>query len=352
MKFTILMTLLALALAHAPAVAQVASYPYIQDFESGPGAWTSGGSLDSWAFGTPAKAVINSAASGVNCWVSGGLSGVYNNSEQSYVLGPNFSFATLSGPVIQLSVFWECEQVYDGAVLQSSIDNGMSWQNVGAFGDPNNWYNYVSIVGAPGGSQDGWSGSVSSGTGSGMWVTALHALDGLGGQPNVLLRIAFGTDGSVTYEGFAFDDVTVYDSPPLYPGTIGGDLQLGTGVNGAPTSGLGTFVKTATALDAISLGLISPMGTYDYQPYVILAQPFTTGSPPNPTIPGLVWLDLTQPYAILVNISPFLTKVLPPAGFKYTFIMPFGFAGQSFLFQAACPTPALSVTDGYEIGVM
>ena len=183
-------------------------------------------------------------------------------------------------------------------------------------------------------------------------MTATHALDGLAGQPNVLLRIAFGTDGSVTYEGVAFDDVTVYDSPPIYPGTVGGDLELATGVNAAPTSGLGFFVKTATALDIISLQMVSPGGTYDNQPFVLLAQPFTTGTPPNPTIPGLVWLDLTQPYAILINIQPFLTQVLSPAGSTYIFIMPFGFAGQSLLFQGACPTPALSLTDGYEIQVM
>ena len=36
-------------------------------------------------YGNPAKAVINSAASAPNCWVIGGLTGQYNNSEQSFL---------------------------------------------------------------------------------------------------------------------------------------------------------------------------------------------------------------------------------------------------------------------------
>jgi hypothetical protein len=140
-------------------------------------------------------------------------------------------------------------------------------------------------------------------------------------------------------------------TPAPWPGTQGGDLTLATGVNGTPSSF--PYVKSATALDYIILEVRSPMGTYDYQPFVLLAQPFTTGFPPNPTIPALgVWLDLTQPYVILVNIDPFLTQYINPTGTTYAFAMPPGFVGQSFLFQAAAVTPATSLTDAFEIQVM
>ena len=292
MKLTILMTLLALTLGQVPAFGQVAAYPYIQDFESGPGTWTSGGTGSSWAFGTPAKPVINSAASGVNCWVSGGLSGVYPNNEQSYVLGPTFTFAALSGPVIQLSVWWECEFSWDGAVLQSSIDSGMTWQNVGSFGDPNNWYTDNTILGLdwsqpPGGASEGWCGYTGGGTGSGSWVTAVHDLSSLSGQPNVQLRVAFGTDAPSPTRASP-STTSSSTTARLTTPERSAETFSWNGVNGAATSGLGFYVKTATALDAISLSLISPGGTYDFQPYVILAQPFTTGSPPSATIPGLV----------------------------------------------------------------
>ena len=153
-----------------------------------------------------------------------------------------------------------------------------------------------------------------------------------------------GNDGTIA-------SVTAFACP--YPGTSGGDLELATGVNGAPTGGFGNFTKTATALDAISLNVLSPMGTYDFQPFVLLAQPFATGTPPTPTLPGLgVWLDLSSPFVILIDLDPFLTQFLNPGGTTYTFIMPPGFVGQSFLFQAAGVVPALSLTDGYDIDVL
>ncbi|MCB0803451.1 MAG: T9SS type A sorting domain-containing protein [Flavobacteriales bacterium] len=192
----------------------LATFPYSQDFESGNGGWTSGGANSSWALGTPANTVINSAASGTQAWVTN-LTGPYNASEQSYVVGPCFDFTSLAAPQFKMKVWWNSEFSWDGAVLQSSIDGGTTWQNVGAFGDPNNWYNDNSINGLANfvNPQDGWSGRVSSSNGSGGWVLAEHDLTGLGGVSGVLLRIAFGADASVMDEGFAFDDVLIMNAP-------------------------------------------------------------------------------------------------------------------------------------------
>jgi hypothetical protein len=194
----------------------ITNFPYFQNFEAGAGGWTSGGTNTSWALGTPAKSVINSAASGTKSWVTN-LAGQYNLSEQSFVESPCFNTTSLVNPVIEMKIWWNSEFSYDGAVLQSSIDGGMSWQNVGAMGDPNNWYNDNSINGVPGGqaagSAQGWTGRVSSNNGSGGWVVARHALTGLGGKSSVKLRIAFGSDGIIADEGFSFDDVAVFELP-------------------------------------------------------------------------------------------------------------------------------------------
>ena len=210
----------------------VTAFPYLEDFDpSGLSDWISGGNNDTWVLGAPAKASLNGAASGVNCWVNGGLSGQYLDNEQSFVVGPIFDFSALTNPQISLSVWWECEWSWDGAVLQSSIDGGASWQNVGALNDPNNWYNDSTILGlAWSGGQVGWSGSAATINGSGGWVTATHPMFDLGGQPNVLIRVAFGSDASTVDEGFAFDDVLVFDNPPAYPGTATDAILLGTGV--------------------------------------------------------------------------------------------------------------------------
>ena len=195
---------------------QVNSFPYSEDFEQGQGGWESYGANNTWAFGTPVKDVIIGAASGSNAWVTGGLStGDYNNNEQSWIQSPCLDLSNLSNPWIQFSIWWNIEWSYDGAALQSSTDLGATWQTVGAFGDPNNWYTDNTIDGAPGGSSDGWTGRNSSNDGSGTWVPASHDLGAVAGEPSVILRIIFGTDGSVTDDGLAIDDILVAEGPTI-----------------------------------------------------------------------------------------------------------------------------------------
>ncbi|MGB3590613.1 MAG: tandem-95 repeat protein [Nonlabens sp.] len=183
---------------------------YLEDFENGLAGWFSDGTNNSWEFGTPADDVISSANSGTNAWMTN-LSGDYNVSENSEVYGPKFDFSSLTtDPSIQMAIWWEAEFSWDGAVLQTSIDDGGSWQNVGALGDPNNWYNDNSISGQPGGQLTGWTGRNGATTASNGWVIAENTLTGLAGQGSVLMRVAFGSDGSAQDDGVAFDDFAVF----------------------------------------------------------------------------------------------------------------------------------------------
>ena len=187
------------------------TFPYTEDYENGAGGWMIDPAiafLDNWALGTPAKPTINSAHSGNNAWVTG-LSDPYSNSQQGAVNSPCFDLRNLLDAQISMWVWWNCEFSWDGAVLQSSTDGGASWQNIGDFGDPNNWYTDNTIVGNPGGSQTGWSGRNSSDNGSGGWVLAQHDISHLVGLSPVYFRVAFGTDGSVVDDGFAFDDISI-----------------------------------------------------------------------------------------------------------------------------------------------
>lgn len=198
----------------------ITTYPYSEDFElNGQNGWTSAalvGTFNTWAFGTPAKAVINSAGSGVNSWVTGGLStGNYSNNEKSAVVSPCFDFSSLVQPQIKLKIWWQSEFSADGTVLQSSIDNGLTWQVVGpAVSNQYNWYNDGSVDAGPGfqtgASAVGWTGLTTNG-GSNGWKVAQRVMAGLGGQPNVLLRLAFAANNFATYDGFAFDDVVIQE---------------------------------------------------------------------------------------------------------------------------------------------
>ncbi|KAA9333614.1 T9SS type A sorting domain-containing protein [Adhaeribacter soli] len=217
LTFTLLYLLLVGgARSQQPCTSPISSFPYFENFETGAGGWMAGGTNSSWALGTPIKQVINTAASGTNSWVTN-LSGPYRANEQSYVMSPCFSTMSMTQPVLEMKIWWSSESNWDGAVLQSSSDGGLTWQRVGARNDPHNWYNNNTIKSGPGGqtpgSAHGWSGSTQTNNGSRGWVIAKHPLTGLGQQTNLRLRIAFASDTLFHEDGFAFDDVSIYDTP-------------------------------------------------------------------------------------------------------------------------------------------
>ncbi|HRH67412.1 MAG TPA: gliding motility-associated C-terminal domain-containing protein [Bacteroidia bacterium] len=212
----------------------MASYPYREDFESGTGSWTAGGTNTDWVMGTPSKAVINSAASGNNCWITGGLTtAFYNYGERSWVMSPCFDFSGLVKPMVTVSVFWDTEYLYDGANLQYSTD-GFTWKTIGSVSEPDNcvnqnWYNVNSVTNLSGltNNNQGWAGTVQStsgscrgGHGSGGWMEAKHCLSELAGQSQVIFRFIFGSGTTCNdYDGFAFDLFKIEETPAV-PFTI------------------------------------------------------------------------------------------------------------------------------------
>ena len=252
---------------NAQGIPIISTYPYYEDFEAGQNGWIiNNGATGTWAFGTPAKTTINSAGSGVNSFVTGGLgTGFYVDFENSYVEGPCFDFTNICDPVISMKVWWNAEFSWDGMNVTYSTDGGTTWSLVGAYGDPNNWYTDNSIVGAPGGDQSGWSGRASTTNGSGGWVTARHRIAGAGGNSTVKIRFNFGTDGSVTDDGVAFDDVKIYNAMDLgtdklacspaaialdaYEGNIAATYSWSDGATTATTTAATTDTYVVTMTD-------------------------------------------------------------------------------------------------------
>jgi gliding motility-associated-like protein len=205
------------------------TFPYVENFETSQGGWASGGTLNDWAWGAPAKPVINRAGSGLKCWITGGLdTAFYNYGERSYVTSPCFDFTNLQHPFLAFLIFWESEHTYDGMVLQYSLNAGNTWKNVGSNTDAvncmsQNWYNTLSIDGLSGlaNPQEGWTGNIKptngscqGGFGSQTWVQARHCLSELAGQPSVKFRFAFGAGTTCnSFDGIAFDSVSISEAP-------------------------------------------------------------------------------------------------------------------------------------------
>src|ERR1035437_7554465 len=234
-------------------------FPHVEDFEAAP-VWTSNMfyAANDWQCGPPAHPIINTAGSCTKAWCIGTLSGsFYQFNEQSWVQSPCYDFTNLKYPHIALKIFYESEWKYDGAKLQSSIDNGATWVTVGKFGDtPDcntaNWYNtnstssYSSGTITGGGNKpiwfpttdptakDSWAGNVRltttnaqddpthpgvtcyGGNGSGKWLVAQHCLPVLlAGKPSVIFRITFSCGYACNnFDGFAFDSVAVSNGIP------------------------------------------------------------------------------------------------------------------------------------------
>lgn len=192
--------------------------PYRESFESGPGGWFVRGANPSWALGLPNKNNISGAAHGQNAWVTGGLGATpYNNLEANWLEGPCFDLSSSSIPWVGLDLWWSSESGADGAVLQSSTDGGLSWTAVGDIGDPYNWYGSV-VTAVPGGQGRGWSGEAATNDGSNGYVRAVHDIQDLSGQAEVIFRVAFASGSTGTRDGIAWDNFSVGEAPTSFLG--------------------------------------------------------------------------------------------------------------------------------------
>ncbi len=148
-----------LELHHCGGVVAITNYPLFCGFENGGMNWTSGAisGADHWQLGTPTVAPMNTAHSGANVWATY-LSQNYANNADTWLKSPAFNFNEISNPNFSVWLHLNCESGWDGMILESSIDNGSSWQKV--IGDAG-FYNNTSTNGpiAP----DKWSGQIVSG---------------------------------------------------------------------------------------------------------------------------------------------------------------------------------------------
>ncbi len=210
------------------------TFPYVEDFST-PGNWTVEGNNPSWQHGVPGGTGITAQSPGNACWVTG-LTSNYNSNEDSWIKSPCFDLSTLTDGVIKLDIWWESENNWDGTVIQYSLDGGSTWQRLGNYNDPINWYNDDFIIADPGGQDQGWTGT-SGNNGSGGWVIAQHDLGSLNGAGSVIFRVAFASDGSVQYDGVAVDNIVIAEKPNV---SLGPDRFICVGndsITFTPTGG-------------------------------------------------------------------------------------------------------------------
>lgn len=178
---------------------------YFEDFEAGTAYWSAKPVVEnsylSWEFGEPSGSVINQTSSGANTWFTA-INNENQVAEHSQLLSPCFDFRDIKKPMLKFNVWTSNEVGRNGSVLQYTVNNGVSWENLGDLNTGINWFNSNSIKSQPAGQLVGWSAN------TGQWVSARHSLDRVKEQPNVRFRIAFAADGFAAsyFDGIAFDD--------------------------------------------------------------------------------------------------------------------------------------------------
>ena len=181
------------------------SLPYSENFETNNGYYLQGGTNSSWEYGEPAGSVINSAASGVNAWVTN-LDGAYSSNDSSFLESPCFNFAESDSIVFEFKCKGLSEDKTDGLTLLYSTDEGTTWNLVSDDNDFYwNWYNetLISELELPG-----------IDTTDGEWLTFRQLLPPvLSDQSTVKFRFAFESNESTNEEGFGIDDIKIYDVP-------------------------------------------------------------------------------------------------------------------------------------------
>lgn len=253
----------------------IGGFPYTEDFETVNHNWYTSTedetqSPTSWELGVPANDSINSASSGTNAWVTN-LTGNNNLYENSYVVSPCMDFSSLISPVVEVDT-WYCTSEADFVQLTYTIDKGENWVLLGDIDDGGfNWYNTPITV-----SDVGWTGN------SDGWLSAQHALTGLGGVSEIQFRFHFIGNTGTVQEGFAFDNFRIYEAPEEDLGVINVIVPSGCGLGSEVVSvkivnfGLNTQSNFDVAYLINGSGLVSENVTESVAPGDTLDYSFST----------------------------------------------------------------------------
>jgi len=183
---------------------------YEEQFNVSGTAWSvrSNDGIESWTWDVPDFDEFE-PTQGDKAWFTQLPAGVAGYLERSWIQSPCFDFTQMGRPVIKLDIMKSFFPNLNGAVLQYMDINEEGWKTIGANNQGINWYNMTGLINQPGGSSMGWGLNVFSPDND--WVTAIHDLNDLAGNPNVTFRIAIATTGSqsIGNQGFAFDNIAI-----------------------------------------------------------------------------------------------------------------------------------------------
>lgn len=192
--------------------------PYYENFSNGEesdnGFWSVNGDNVSLTLGVPSGTTINAAYDGNFAWITNPY-GPYNLDEFSYLESPCFDFSDIEDPVIEFSINVDTQHGLDGAALEYSLNEGISWVRAvpRSINLVWNWHDETNVIALEDatGNGAGWSGA------TGDWDRVRLVLpEILSGESAVKFRFIFASQNNIpvdNQEGVAFDAVSFYETP-------------------------------------------------------------------------------------------------------------------------------------------
>ena len=115
-------------LISAPVIAE---FPYLEDFEHGPGGWQTIDAKPVWQLGTPNAVKIKNAASGVTAWATD-FGGVDPRDSVAYLYSPCFFARSIEWARLSFSYAIDPDVCENGFcdLLEIEMSNGNGWQKV------------------------------------------------------------------------------------------------------------------------------------------------------------------------------------------------------------------------------
>ena len=183
--------------------------PYNDLFRSSTTFWIANSSA--WGYGlTSSKFLLNVLKADTNAWITRIDYVNYFDNDSGYLESSCVDFSNAVKPIFEIKYNSNFEQNQDGVNLQYSTDNETSWHIVPKH-DNNlypwhwNWYSSDNIAAL---NAAGWD------TTTNQWTIAKQVLpDDIAGKSSVRFRFHFASDAQNNFEGFAFDDVKIYEAP-------------------------------------------------------------------------------------------------------------------------------------------
>lgn len=190
--------------------AQISTFPYFENFNSGNGGWTvTTSSGTAWVLGNPTPAGGPTAYSAPNCWSTGPVPGYLKNS-LTYLTSPKLYLNTLTQPIFSFQHFRDIK-TYDGMYLEYSADD-INWNLLGIYNSQftTNWYNInaSSLNGQPLFMGQSWG-----------WQHSTINLNLHGDIDSARVRFVFRSNpvSNNPAGGVYIDNIEIYENPILRP---------------------------------------------------------------------------------------------------------------------------------------